>query len=332
MTSRWVGLYPLLTAGLYPLFLMLFHAAVGAPGTPVSGAGLIGAIVALAAAIAAPLSCLWWVWRHRDRRGGFDIAARRMAFLALAAPPLYVFLGVFLSILHAPVPELPLWLAGWIGLAAVLMFAPHDISGARPAPPRAGLRVIHGVTAVILLLYVAFHLTNHLFALAGPEAHTAMMKAGRLVYRQAFVEPVLVAAILFQVATGLSLAFRWSALPLNFPRVFQLGSGVYIAVFVLVHMNSVFVSARLLQKIDTGWAFATGAPTGLIHDAWNIRLVPHYFLGVVFILGHLATGARQVALAHGMNARLADRLWIAGLVAGVLVGAAILAGMCGLRL
>jgi hypothetical protein len=97
-------------------------------------------------------------------------------------------------------------------------------------------------------------------------------------------------------------------------------------------MNSVFVSARLLQKIDTGWAFATGAPTGLIHDAWNIRLVPHYFLGVVFILGHLATGARQVALAHGMNARLADRLWIAALAAAALVGAAILAGMCGLRL
>ena len=28
--------------------------------------------------------------------------------------------------------------------------------------------------------------------------------------------------------------------------------------------------------IDTGWDFATGAPTGLVKDPRNIRLVPHY--------------------------------------------------------
>jgi hypothetical protein len=36
----------------------------------------------------------------------------------------------------------------------------------------------------------------------------------------------------------------------------------------------------------------TGAPAGLVKDAWNIRLVPHYWLGVFFVLAHLATGAR----------------------------------------
>src|SRR5262249_56703135 len=44
-------------------------------------------------------------------------------------------------------------------------------------------------------------------------------------------------------------------------------------------MDSVFIFARTYLGIDTGWGFATGAPTGLVKDPWNIRLVPHYCLG-----------------------------------------------------
>ena len=57
-------------------------------------------------------------------------------------------------------------------------------------------------------------------------------------------------------------------------------------------MNSVFIFARTYLGIDTGWDFATGAPTGLVKDRWNIRLVPHYRLGVFFVLAHLAAGMR----------------------------------------
>ncbi len=37
------------------------------------------------------------------------------------------------------------------------------------------------------------------------------MKVGRVVYRSDVGEPLLVAAMLFQVGTGLFLAWRWSA-------------------------------------------------------------------------------------------------------------------------
>ena len=70
-------------------------------------------------------------------------------------------------------------------------------------------------------------------------------------------------------------------------------------------MNSVFVSARGVHKIVTGWDYASGAPPpGLITDAWNIRLLPHYALGVFFVLGHRASGLRVVLIAHGFDARL----------------------------
>src|SRR5579863_8862869 len=84
-------------------------------------------------------------------------------------------------------------------------------------------------------------------------------------------------------------------------------SGIFLAAYVLGHMNSVFVFARLYLGVDSDWAFATGAPSGLIKDAWNIRLVPHYGLGVFFVLSHLAAGARVLMLSHGVARRYADR-------------------------
>ena len=46
-------------------------------------------------------------------------------------------------------------------------------------------------------------------------------------------------------------------------RSFQIASGVYLAFYVLGHMDSVFIFARTYLGIDTGWGFATGAPTGI---------------------------------------------------------------------
>src|SRR5215469_17082550 len=106
----------------------------------------------------------------------------------------------------------------------------------------------------------------------------------------------------------------------------------FLAAYVLGHMNSVFVFARLYLRIDSDWAFATGAPSGLVKDAWNIRLVPHYGLAVFFVLSHLAAGGRSVLLAHGVARRFADRFLIASATAAGLVALVIMLGMCGARL
>jgi hypothetical protein len=87
-----------------------------------------------------------------------------------------------------------------------------------------------------------------------------------------------------------------------------------------------------VHKIDTNWSWASGAPAGLIHDAWNIRLLPHYALGVFFIVGHLSSGLRVVMLAHGTRSVVADRAWAAGLTAGAALSAAIICALCGVRI
>jgi hypothetical protein len=84
-------------------------------------------------------------------------------------------------------------------------------------------------------------------------------------------------------------------------RTFQIASGIFLAAYVLGHMNSVFMFARL-------WAFATGAPSGLVEDAWNIRLAPHYGLAAFFVFSHLAAGGRSIMLAHGRGSALCGPL------------------------
>lgn len=209
--------------------------------------------------------------------------------------------------------------------------------GDQSAPERkthsiGALRVAHGVSAALITCYVVFHLTNHLFGLLGPETHAAIMKAGRVVYRAPLIEPVLVLALLFQASKGVRLAWRWSRLRRDADRVFQIGSGVYLVAFLLARLNSGLIAARLVYKIETYSAWASGAPEGLIHGAWNIRLLPHYALGVFFILAHLASGLRVVMIAHNVNAAIADRIWLAGLTAAALVSTAIICALCGVRI
>ena len=72
-------------------------------------------------------------------------------------------------------------------------------------------------------------------------------------------------------------------------------------------------------------------PPDSVKDRWNIRLVPHYWLGAFFVLAHLAAGARGVMMAHGVSKAFADRFMVGGAVVAGLVATVIMLGMCGMR-
>jgi hypothetical protein len=320
----YLALAPAVAALCYPFLLKAFHDWVGAPGAKPSPLAIVVAAGVLIVAFGVPFLGLAMALRPSAGAG-----PRRLAYASVAAPTLYVFLGVVQTLVHSPIPDVVVWCAIWVAIAIWSQLARSPVVDAAPAVGR--WRVVHGLTAAILGLYVLFHIFNHLFGLAGPDAHAAVMKVGRVVYRSRVGEPVLVAAMLFQVGTGVFLAWRWSATPQGFHRTYQVASGVYLSLYIVGHMNSVFVYARAVLGIPTDWKFAIGAPTGLIHDAWNIRLLPHYALGVFFVLSHIASGLRVVLIAHGVDRRHADRLWGASVAASAIVATAIMAGMCGVR-
>ncbi|WP_375777908.1 hypothetical protein ACE103_00400 [Bradyrhizobium sp. ma5] len=334
--ERLRSMIPAAGAIAYPFLLDGFHLAVSPANGHPSPGGVVLAALCLLAATAAPLlglACAYWMTKPAP--SSFELRARRLAYISIGAPPLFVLTGVGLGLLHIPVSDELVWVAGWLAACLYVLLGDEQerpATSAAMAPSIARWRVTHGIAAAVILLYVAFHLTNHLLGLLGPEVHGAVMKLGRTVYRSSVVEPVLVALMLFQVAVGVRLAWRWSSRPADGFRVFQIGSGVYLAAFIVTHLNSAFVSARAVHHIDTNWDWASGAPTGLIHDAWSIRLVPHYALGVFFVLAHLASGLRGILIAHGVTTAVANRIWATGLAAGALIAIAIMSGLCGARI
>ena len=58
--------------------------------------------------------------------------------------------------------------------------------------------------------------------------------------------------------------------------------------------------------MDTTFAWASSEPTGLLQDAFNVRLIPHYSLAIQFAISHIAVGLRAVLLNHRFSVAVAN--------------------------
>jgi hypothetical protein len=176
--------------------------------------------------------------------------------------------------------------------------------------------VAHGTSALlILIIFLAWHLLNHASAAFSPELNQSMMSTLRKWYRSGPIQPVLVALMLFQVVSGAALLWRATGARSDLYRTLQTCTGALLVAFIASHLNSVFILGRTVTKVDTTFLWASGAPVGLLHDAWNVRLIPHYSLGVWFVITHMGLGLRGVLLFHRVSPLVAGRVaWAAGAV------------------
>ena len=326
-----------LAAAIYPWLLVIFHDAAKAIGRGEGMFAWIGAGLALAAALAMPAIAFWAALRlgRIPEPSAAELAARRTALLAVAVPPMFTLTGVVMLLLGRPDWDIGVLTLVWTALALRIAGAdrtPRRQAASAGSAPSAGWRVAHGAGAVLALLFLAFHFSNHLVGLVGPEAHLAVMKVLRVVYRSPLVEPLLIGVFAFMIVTGLRLAWRWSARPMDAARTLQVAGGVFLTWAVISHVNAVLYLARVHFGVDTDWGFAIGAPAGMLRDPWNIRLLPYYLGGVFFVVAHAFCGLRIVMLAHHAPRTSADRVLAAGIVFAALLATTIILAMCGLRL
>jgi len=290
--------------------------------------GLSVAIAWLAIAVSlvlvygVPAVSIWvanLLGRHEGSSSS-ELLARRIAHLAVASPPLFVLIGVIFYMLHSAHGDYVIWPILWLTLltaAAWTMGRRQDIETfASSAPNPIPLRVAHGTSALlIVIIFLGWHLLNHASAAFSPEFNQAMMTTLRRWYRSEFVQPVLVTLMLFQVVTGVILLWRATADPSDLYRTVQTSSGAFLTAFIVSHLNAVFILGRAVSKADTTFSWASGAPAGLLFDAWNVRLIPHYSLGVWFVITHMGLGLRGVLLAHHVSSHLADGVaWTVGVL------------------
>lgn len=153
---------------------------------------------------------------------------------------------------------------------------------------RSWVRVTHRLSAAILALFLSAHLLNHLVGLWGVAEHRAFMDAARLVYRAPALEPLLLAAVLVQIATGVEQVRAGWRTRRGFWQHTQVISGLYLAFFLANHTFWV-LAARIGFGLDSNFylaaAFLTVSPLPIV-------FAPYYGLGVFALFAHLACAVR----------------------------------------
>jgi hypothetical protein len=289
----------------YPLALMLLHRCGQQLADASTAAAILFAGLGVGAA-AVLIMCVpllaFVVIRRSDQ-----LRARRLAHLAFAAPPLFTGMGVLFVLLGIPNGDYAAWGVLWAGALAYAA-GKSPATGTGTGASLGWTRTAHGVSAGIIVgAFVIGHLGNHVVALWSLDQNKAVMDVLRLWYRSNIVQPLLITLLLWQVLGGLRLL--WAKLPSSgdLYSSIQTATAAYLAVYVASHLIAVFVLGRWFFAADTTFLWASGAPTGLLPDPWNVRLIPHYSLAVLFLFGHLAVGLRAVLLGHGIRAIKATR-------------------------
>lgn len=185
------------------------------------------------------------------------------------------------------------------------------------------VRTIHRWSAGVLVIFLSVHLANHLVALAGVSAHLATMELLRTVYRAPIVEPVLLAAFAIQITTGLTrVVAGWQA---RSGRVawLQAGSGLYIALFLVIHVAAVLTARS--DGVDTNFHFAAA---GLHVAGYKWFFAPYYSLAVASVFAHVGCAlywmqqdrADAVAAQRAITVMIGLGVIAAGLIVSMMAG------------
>jgi len=237
---------PSVAALLYPLALAAVHGSAEALKTATlpAGAAVAGLLLVCALAFVYGVPAVSFLAIVRSKE---DISARRLAHLAFAAPPTFVLLGVLAVMLGLPGGDYAAWLVMW---SCALFYARQGRAMQQPPMPApVWIRFAQGISAALIIaVFLGWHLLDHLVAVWSFDANTKVTDALRVWYRSALIQPALVALFGLQLVTGLRLLWTKIARDTDLYASVQTATGAYLAIYVMSHLNSVFVYARLIEQ------------------------------------------------------------------------------------
>jgi len=146
------------------------------------------------------------------------------------------------------------------------------------------LKKIHFISGLTLTVFIGVHLFNHFVGIFGAAAHIDVMDKLRVVYRNIFVESILLVAILVQIYSGIKLFLSKRKAKNAFFDKLQIWSGLYLAFFLLMHVGAVLMGRHVL-KLDTNFYFGVA---GLNVFPFNLFFIPYYSLAIISFFGHIA--------------------------------------------
>lgn len=118
----------------------------------------------------------------------------------------------------------------------------------------------------------------------GEEAHIEWMNILRIVYRNIFIELILLGAVGFQIFTGIKLYLLKRKVKGHFFHQLQIWTGLYLAFFLVIHVGAV-LGGRFVLNLDTNFYFGVA---GLNSFPFNLFFIPYYGLAILAFFGHIS--------------------------------------------
>jgi hypothetical protein len=319
---------PLIAVAIYPGLLVLFDQAIN--GYHESGSPLMAVYAALTMLLAGSVPVLAARALLVMRHDAGPVLTRGMLYLMVGTPSLFLLSYRFIRMTGVGQFGLIVtWASAWLAVGLMLYASNGRGRGTRATPdrPATWVRVVHGATALCLLLgFLLAHVANHNLALWSVELHGVVLRWLRLWYRSDWVEPVLFALLLVMIGTGVPMVLRYSRQRMDAFRVVQAATGAYVGIFICSHVVATLSGRR--AGVDTDWFFAAGPDSLLAGASMISRLIPHYVFGTFCLILHVACGLRVVLLQHGVPMLIGNRalygLAGAGLIVTVTIAAALL--------
>jgi hypothetical protein len=146
------------------------------------------------------------------------------------------------------------------------------------------IKKLHYFSGLIITIFISLHLFNHVYSVFGAEKHIEMMMILRHFYRHIFIESILILAVCLQILSGIKLFAAKRKTVTNFFEKLQIWSGLYLALFFVIHLSAVF-AGRIFLKLDTNFYFGVA---GLNSFPTNLFFIPYYVLAIFSFFGHIA--------------------------------------------
>lgn len=146
------------------------------------------------------------------------------------------------------------------------------------------VKKFHYISGLIITIFVGFHLFNHIWSIFGAEKHIEMMNSFRVVYRNIFIEVILLIAVLVQIFSGLFLFKTNRKRATSILDKLHIWTGLYLAFFFIIHLSAILVGRNILQ-LDTNFYFGVA---GLNTFPFNLFFIPYYGLAIFSFFGHIA--------------------------------------------
>ncbi|MCO4291702.1 hypothetical protein NF867_02350 [Solitalea sp. MAHUQ-68] len=147
------------------------------------------------------------------------------------------------------------------------------------------IKKLHYLSGLTIAVFVGLHLFNHVGSIFGADNHIQIMHSLRIIYRNIFIESILLLAVLIQIFSGLKLfnANRKTAFS-NFEKL-HIWTGLYLAIFFIIHLSAI-LTGRLFLHLDTNFYYGVA---GINSFPFNLFFIPYYGLAIISFFGHIAS-------------------------------------------